>query len=77
VQFIESPLATREELVTTHCPKYVDRYISGNLLPLENRRIGFPWSIEHVNRSRSSTGGTIAAMRTLCSSATTVSVTGA
>ena len=59
--FHVSPLATKEQLTTTHDPKYVHRYLTGNMTETENRNIGFPWSIQHVNRSLSSVGGTVAA----------------
>ena len=59
--FHVSPLATKEQLITTHDPKYVHRYLTGNMTETENRNIGFPWSIQHVNRSLSSVGGTVAA----------------
>jgi len=64
--FKESPLARFDELSTTHCPEYIKRFECGNLKPIENRRIGFPWSVEGVKRSLSSVGGTVAAMRTVC-----------
>jgi acetoin utilization deacetylase AcuC-like enzyme len=63
VKFTVSPLATRDELITTHCPNYVDRYLKGQLTEKENRKIGFPWSLNSVNRTLSSVGGTIGAMR--------------
>ena len=66
VEFLPSPLASSSELKTTHCPKYVDRYITGQMTPLEIRRVGFPWSISNVQRSTSSVGGTVAAMRAVC-----------
>lgn len=59
--FHVSPLATKEQLITTHDPKYVHRYLTGNMTQVENRIIGFPWSTKHVNRSLSSVGGTVAA----------------
>jgi acetoin utilization deacetylase AcuC-like enzyme len=49
-----------------HSSNSLCRYISGDLTPLEIRRVGFPWSIEGVQRSTSSVGGTIAAMRAVC-----------
>uniref|UniRef100_A0A7S1U809 Histone deacetylase domain-containing protein n=1 Tax=Phaeomonas parva TaxID=124430 RepID=A0A7S1U809_9STRA len=61
--FDVSPLASREDLVTTHCPAYVDRFLTGELTPGENRCIGFPWSEAGVDRAVSSTGGTVAAAR--------------
>lgn len=65
ISFLVSPLASRTELMSTHCPNYIDRYLSGKLTEQEVRRTGFPWSEEHVKRSISSVGGTVAAMRTL------------
>lgn len=65
VLFSPSPEATEAELSTTHCPQYVRRYLSGQLTPQEVRRTGFPWSIDHVRRSTSSVGGTVAAARAL------------
>jgi acetoin utilization deacetylase AcuC-like enzyme len=64
--FEVSPLATNDELASTHCPKYVHRFTSGKLTARENRKIGFPWSTAGVHRSLSSVGGTIAATRYVC-----------
>ena len=41
--FRVSPLATREELLTTHDDQYVHRYLNGEMTESENRNIGFPW----------------------------------
>jgi len=60
-EFRVSPLATKEQLVTTHDDHYVHRYLTGDMTESENRNIGFPWSLQHVNRSLSSVGGTVAA----------------
>jgi len=65
VIFEASPLVTREELISTHCPIYVDNYLNGNLTAAEIRKTGFPWDRSNVNRSLSSVGGTLAAMRTV------------
>lgn len=65
VKFEISPLATRDELISTHCPIYVDKFLSGNMTEKEIRRTGFPWSKEGVNRAISSVGGTTAATRTV------------
>ena len=64
--FFESPLVSIDDLPTTHTPEYVRRFLSNELSALENRRIGFPWSPESVNRALSSTGGTVAAMHAVC-----------
>lgn len=68
VRFAVSPQATFDELSLTHCPRYVENFMQGNLTPLENRRIGFPWSMASVQRATSSAGGTVAAMRTVLES---------
>lgn len=41
--FRVSPLATKEQVTTTHDPNYVTRYLSGDMTESENRNIGFPW----------------------------------
>ncbi|EED90992.1 predicted protein, partial [Thalassiosira pseudonana CCMP1335] len=56
--FIESPLATVEQLETTHDANYIHRYLTGQMTDAENRNIGFPWNLQHVNRTLSSVGGT-------------------
>lgn len=53
--------ASDEDLVRAHDPAYVERVVRGELDRQDQRRIGFPWSPELVERSRRSVGGTIAA----------------
>ncbi len=55
--------ATDLELHRVHDPAYVRRVAEGRLDPAEVRRIGFPWSEAMVERSRRSTGATLAACR--------------
>jgi acetoin utilization deacetylase AcuC-like enzyme len=57
------PAATFTELTRAHAPDYVLRAERGELTPAEIRAIGFPWSLEMVERSRRSAGATIAACR--------------
>ncbi|MEO1525095.1 MAG: histone deacetylase [Planctomycetota bacterium] len=57
------PAATDEQLHLCHDPQYIERVCSGTLSDREIRRIGFPWSEKMVERSRRSTGATIAAAR--------------
>lgn len=57
------PAANDQQLLLCHCERYLDRVKSGTLSPPEIRRIGFPWSPKMVERSRRSTGATIAAAR--------------
>ena len=57
------PGATDDELSLAHDPEYIRRVCAGTLSKAEVRRIGFPWSQEMVERSRRSTGATLAAAR--------------
>jgi hypothetical protein len=66
INLTPSPLASAGDLRTTHCPEYINRYITGQLTPKENRNIGFPWSMQHVKRALSSVGGTLAATHAVC-----------
>jgi acetoin utilization deacetylase AcuC-like enzyme len=65
-EFRPSPLATFEELTTTHSPDYVRRFFRGDLSEEEIRNVGFPWSDAGVKRATSSVGGTVAAACTVC-----------
>ena len=55
--------ATDEEITRAHDPEYLRRVQHGELTPQEIRRMGFPWSLEMVERSRRSSGATIEACR--------------
>jgi acetoin utilization deacetylase AcuC-like enzyme len=57
------PAATDEQLLLCHDADYLQRVKTGSLSTMEARRIGFPWSPKMVERSRRSTGATIAAAR--------------
>ena len=59
--FIVPSAATDEQLATAHSEAYLHGVIEGTLTAKEIRRIGFPWSAALVERSRRSTGATIAA----------------
>jgi acetoin utilization deacetylase AcuC-like enzyme len=59
----EAPLASLDDLRLVHDPGYVDAVANGTVLPAIQRRIGFPWSPQMVERSRRSVGATIAAAR--------------
>lgn len=52
--------ATDQQLCLVHDSSYVQQMISGRISEKEMRRVGFPWSPELVERSRRSTGATIA-----------------
>jgi acetoin utilization deacetylase AcuC-like enzyme len=55
--------AQDDQLLLAHSSEYLGRVIRGELSEEEVRRIGFPWTLAMVERSRRSTGATIAAGR--------------
>jgi acetoin utilization deacetylase AcuC-like enzyme len=55
--------ATDAQLCRAHTAEYVGRVQHGDLTAQEQRRIGFPWSPGMVERSRRSSGATMAACR--------------
>lgn len=57
----EAPPATDQQLLRCHTADYLQRVTHGQLDRHEIRRLGFPWSPQLVERSRRSTGATIAA----------------
>jgi acetoin utilization deacetylase AcuC-like enzyme len=59
----EAPLAGLDQLRLAHDAGYVEAVVSGTLPQEVQRRIGFPWSPQMVERSRRSVGATIAAAR--------------
>lgn len=82
---LESPLAVEahvppatsdEQLTLAHCPDYLARLVCGDMSREEMRRIGFPWSPQMVERSRRSSGATLAACRAALSRGTAASLAG-
>ncbi len=59
----EPEAATDEQILRCHHADYLERVKNGQLTDKEVRRIGFPWSPPMVERSRRSSGATIAACR--------------
>ncbi len=57
------PAATDAQILRAHDRAYLERVVTGALTREEQRRIGFPWSPEMVERSRRSSGATLAAAR--------------
>jgi acetoin utilization deacetylase AcuC-like enzyme len=55
--------ASDAELCRAHCAQYLHRVATGSLDEAELRAIGFPWSERMVERSRRSSGATLAAAR--------------
>ncbi|GGP24544.1 histone deacetylase family protein [Silvimonas amylolytica] len=60
----DAPAATDYEILTAHTSAYLDKLKNGTLSEAEQRVIGLPWSAALVERSRRSTGATLAACRT-------------
>ena len=61
LRFAEAPAAADEALRLAHDADYLRRVVAGELSPAEQRAIGFPWSVEMVERARRSVGATLAA----------------
>lgn len=59
----EPTLAADEDILLVHTPHYWLRCARGELTAAEVRRIGFPWSVGLVRRSRAAVQGTINAAR--------------
>jgi acetoin utilization deacetylase AcuC-like enzyme len=59
----EAPLADWDDIHLAHTAEYVDAVANGTLPADMQRRIGFPWSPQMVERARRSVGATIAAAR--------------
>ncbi len=73
---IVPPAATEDQLLLCHAPQYVDAVTTGTLSNAQIRRIGFPWSPKMVERSRRSTGATIAASRAAIADGMAVNLAG-
>jgi len=54
---------TDAEITRVHCAEYLERVADGRLSAAEQKAIGFPWSERMVERSRRSSGATLAAAR--------------
>ena len=68
--------ADDEMLMLVHDPAYVHAVVRGSLSAAEQRRIGFPWSVAMVERSRRSVGATLAACRAALDTGVGVSLAG-
>ena len=56
IELNEAPAATDTQILLANAPRYLQAVIRGELTPKEQREIGFPWSLEMVERSRRSVG---------------------
>ncbi len=68
--------ATVAEILGVHAPEYVRKVLDGALSAVEERAIGLPWSAELVERSRRSTGATVAACRAAIAGGVAVNLAG-
>ena len=76
LRLAEPEAASAGELALAHDPDYIDRVFAGRLDAREQRVIGFPWSAPMVERSRRSTGATIAACRRAIAEGVAVNLAG-
>lgn len=70
------PAATVQQLTLAHDPDYINRVFLGQLSDIELKRIGFPWTEKMVERSRRSSGATLAAARTALTERISVNLAG-
>jgi acetoin utilization deacetylase AcuC-like enzyme len=68
--------ATDEQILRAHDSDYLEKVKHGTLSAKEIRRIGFPWSPGMVERSRRSSGATIAACRMALEDGVSVNLAG-
>jgi acetoin utilization deacetylase AcuC-like enzyme len=59
----EAPAAAWDDLALVHTTDYLHHIACGTLPPQAQRRIGFPWSPQMVERARRSVGATMQASR--------------
>ncbi len=72
----DTPLASDQELLMAHTADYLHKQNAGLLSTAEQRVIGLPWSAALLERSRASTGATIAACRSALREGCGVSLAG-
>jgi acetoin utilization deacetylase AcuC-like enzyme len=76
IVFHEAPDILNGVLALAHDPCYIAAVSNGTLSPSEQRAIGFPWSVQMVERSRRATGATIAACRAALEHGTAANLAG-
>jgi acetoin utilization deacetylase AcuC-like enzyme len=68
--------ATDAEILRAHDAAYLQRVAAGTLSAAEQRAIGFPWTPQMVERSRRSSGATLAACRAALAEGTGANLAG-
>lgn len=76
LEILEAPTVTDGVLALAHHPDYIARVARGDLTPAQQQSIGFPWSSAMVERSRRSSGATIAACRAALEQGVAVNLAG-
>jgi len=70
------PAATDREILRVHGARWLEQVVTGSLSEAQLREIGFPWSMQMVERSRRSSGATIAACRAALQDGTAANLAG-
>lgn len=76
IEFCEAPYTSDGVLALAHHPGYIERVSAGTLSCAEQKAIGFPWSLQMVERSRRSAGATISACRAALAEGTAANLAG-
>ena len=63
IQLENAPAVTDTQILYAHDPAYLIKVLQGSLSVKEQQEIGFPWSLQMVERSRRSAGATLAAAK--------------
>ncbi len=75
-QLHEPARADTDDLLRVHTPGYVARFTQGALSAAEQRRLGFPWSAQLVERAYHAVGGTCEAAEAALSLGVTINLAG-
>ncbi len=76
IELLQPLRAADEDLLRAHDADYVSKACAGTLEPKLLRRIGFPWSPQMIERSRRSSGGTMAALQAALAEGVAVNLAG-
>ena len=57
--FFAPDLASKTQILRTHCPDYFQSLLDGSIDGKAQRKIGFPWSAQLIERERTIGQGTI------------------
>lgn len=74
IELQEAPATSDGVLALAHHPRYIADVSNGTLSDSAQKAIGFPWTLQMVERSRRSAGATIAACRAAITTADRIAV---